>query len=847
MAGIVWRSSWRYLRHRPWQMILAVLGIALGVAVVVAVDLANKSAGRAFQLSMDKVSGRATHQIIGGPTGLDERVYTRLRIEGGVRQSAPVVEGYGKTGDETLHLLGVDPLAEAAVRGHLEGTGNAPIRALLTLPNTVLLADTTARRLDLTVGEYFRLEIAGHRHTLRLAGLLKADAAAAIDELLIADIATAQALTGYLGRLSWIDLVLPEGAPGIALHARIISLLPAGVELVPAKARSVSMAQMTRAFGINLTAMSLLALVVGMFLIYNTIAFSVLQRRRLIGILRILGVTREEIFRVVLGEALAVGLTGTALGLLLGVALGENLVRLVTRTINDLYFVLSVNQLLIAPSSLVKGLLLGLGATAIAALAPAIEAAGTTPHAALSRSILEGGVRSLVPRLALSGVVLALGALLFLWLPSKDIVLGFAGLFMLILGFTLTTPLLVVGMIKLANFLLHLRSGFVGGIPLRLAVRGIHASLSRTGVAIAALMLAVSATVGVGVMIASFRATVDVWLQSSLRADIYVSAPSLISSHIESHLDPKVIERVKQLPGIAEVSSARRVTVEAGLGLTEILALAPAPGRVPRFLLKAGDPQAVWPAFKQNRAVLVSEPYAYHHDVAIGDFIKLRTDAGIQSLPVAGIYYDYGSEQGVVLMPRGLYDRYFHDRSVSSLGVYVAPGVSINAALTAIRAATTASEQNIVVRANRDIRTASLEIFDRTFAITNVLRALAVLVAFVGILSALMALQLERAKELAVLRATGFTPKQIFGVVTLQTGFMGLAAGVIAIPVGLVLALVLIHVINRRAFGWSMQTLVTPEVLLQAVLIAVVAALIAGFYPAWKMGRVSPADALREE
>ncbi len=843
----VWRSSIRSLARHPWQLFLTILGVALGVSVVVAVDLANTSATRAFHLSVDAVTGRATDVIVGGPAGVPENLYRDLRVNVGIETSAPVVDGYGKARGQILHIVGIDPFAAGENAGQISGIGSLAILRLLTQQGALLLSPATARQLHLKIGDRFTLQCAGHLSAAKLVGLLPgSNASASTDGLALSDISSAQEFMGRVGRLNSINLVLPKGNAGTSLRARILSLLPPGIEIVPAQARSNALIQMTRAFRTNLTAMSLLALVVGMFLIYNTITFAVLRRRHLIGTLRVLGVTRREIFGLILGEAAVMGLIGSIAGLILGIILGQGLVHLVTRTINDLYFTVTVNRLMISPTSLLKGVALGLGTTMLAAFVPSLEAAGTSPHAALRRSVVEQRVRALLPRLGLTGVGLAACALLLLLLPSKNLILGFAALFMIIVGLALLTPLAVAAMVTTGSVLLGRGSGPVSGIISRLALRGIIASLSRTGVAIAALMLAVATTVGVGIMVESFRATVQLWLDSTLRADIYVSRPLFDPSHSPPPIDPRIIARIEHTAGILGISRARRVILQTKRGLTQILALDFARGFPPSFRLQSGDARTAWKEFDADRAVLVSEPYAYHNATGTGGRVRLHTDRGDLSLPIVGVFYDYGSEHGLILMHRSLYEHYFNDNSVSSLGLYLQPRASMDQVIEAVRA-TSAGDQAIVVRANRDIRAASLKVFDRTFAITNVLRLLAVLVSIVGILSAFMALQLERAHELAVLRAIGLTPKQVFGLVTVQTGFMGIAAGILALPVGVVLAQLLIHVINRRAFGWSMRMLVEPGVMIEALILAVGAALLAGLYPGWRMARTSQAEALREE
>ena len=254
----------------------------------------------------------------------------------------------------------------------------------------------------------------------------------------------------------------------------------------------------------------------------------------------------------------------------------------------------------------------------------------------------------------------------------------------------------------------------------------------------------------------------------------------------------------------------------------------------------------IWPAFEDGQAVIISEPYAYHHELQVEDCVRLRTERGEHAFPVAGIFTDYGSDQGLVMLSRQTYEQFWDDRGISSLGLYVTPERNVAAMVASLRGLVDA-EQEVLIGSNRALREASLDIFDRTFTITSVLHVLTTAVAFVGVLSALMALQLERERELGVLRAIGFTPRQVWGLITAQTGLMGLVAGLLALPVGMMLASVLVFVINRRSFGWTLQLEIVPNMLLEAVCLALLAALLAGLYPACKMARTSPALALREE
>lgn len=835
MTLLFWKALLRHPLRHPWQLGLAVLGIALGVAVVLAVDLANASARRSFDLAMQRMSGAATHRIVGGSEGVPDALYVQLRVEQGLHPAAPVVTGYlsnaGRPG-QLLQILGIDPFAEAPFRNvavDLAGS-SFDLRALLLDSNAALLPESLGGQVTLQRG--------AQRFTLKSAGTL---VGAELDGLIITDVATAQNLLGLVGRLSHIDLILQEGFPGKQQATQLRASLPPGLRLERPDERRQAIANLSASFSLNLTAMSLLALVVGMFLIYNAITFSIVQRRALLGMLRALGVSRRELFIGVLGEALLLGLAGTLLGGLLGLWLGSGLVHLVSRTINDLYYVLSVREFFIDPSSLAKSAALGVLATLAAAWLPAHEAADAPPGAVLSRAYLESRWRASLPRFLLAGLaLLAAGGLVLLF--SQPLMAGFAGLFLLILGCALLTPPLVAGLVRL-NQPLAARLGLLA----RMANRDVARHLSRTGIAVAALMVAFSATVGVGVMVDSFRGGVAIWINDLLNADLYIAPPGIEDSARRSEaLAPEALAILRNTPGVAAVSTYRGIQIDLDGRPITLIAADLAPAAQAGYRLIDGDTGQAWRAFQTGEAVLISEPLAYRRQLTVGDVLELPTDQGLKTFPIAGVFLDYGSEHGRILLHRPGYERYWHDSATGSAAVFASPDENLPVLRDRLQGQL-AAIQPLLFRSNRDIQSRTLDIFDRTFTITNVLRLLAILVAVVGVLSALLALQLERAREFAVLRATGMTAGEVGGLVSLQTGFIGAAAGLLAIPTGLLLAAVLIFVINRRAFGWSLPFEVNPLLLLETLALAVCAALAAGLYPVWRIARTRPADALRME
>ena len=834
-------------RH-PWMIALSVLGVALGVALVVSIDLANESARRAFSLSSERVTGKASHQIVASTGDLDEAVYRELRIGMGARDVAPVVEGFvriSKDPSRTLQVLGVDALAEAPFRSYTGREAGVDLGLFMARPNTCVIAEDTAIALDVTLGDTLSVLAGGQITVLTLAGVMKADderSAQAMADLMVVDIATAQDLFRMQGYISHVDLIIPDTDEGEDWQQRLAASLPEGVQLMRSSARSSTVAQMTRAFELNLTALSMLAIIVGMFLVYNTMTFSVVQRRWLIGRLRTLGVTRKEIFKSILVEAVFIAIIGTTIGLLLGIVLGQSLVQLVTQTINDLYYVLSVRDITLSPLTLIKGVVLGIGATLIATLAPAREATASSPGTVLRRSVEETQFRRRLPQLVGIGLGLGVVGTLMLLMPGRSIAISYGALFFILVGYALLIPALVdraAGWIRPA-----LASLF--GLTGRMAAGGIRTSLSRTSVAIAALMVAISATIGVGVMVSSFRQTVTVWLDQSLQADIYLSPPSLVMRRVDAVLDDALVQRIKETDLVAEVSTGFQTSAVSNVGRIDLVTFDLASSSLASFNFKEGEASAVWPAFTEEGAILISEPLSYHYNLHAGDVLELDTQRGKQSFNIAGVYFDYGSDLGTALMTRTTFEHYYGPSRVSTMALYLKEGVTPSDAISHLRTLVD-DDQEVFMRANQTLRALSMDVFDRTFTITNVLRLLAIGVAFIGILSALMALQLERARELAVLRATGVTPAQVWRYITLQSGLMGVFAGLLALPLGLILAGVLIFVINKRSFGWTMQVQVSPEVLIQALILALIAALLAAVYPAWKMSKANPSLALREE
>ncbi|MHA7815823.1 MAG: FtsX-like permease family protein [Pseudohaliea sp.] len=836
-------ASLRFYRQHPLQLLLALLGIALGAAVIVAVALATRAATLSFDRSLAALAGPMTHELKAVQGALDESLYRRLRLAPWTPPALPVLRvrltlgessvdessvGANSAGGYRVDLVGIDPFALPPGSG-VPALRGAALSQLLTEPGAVLVPGALAAEAALSPGEPALAQIDGRPVTLRPLGRFKADAGDWLGDALIADIATAQELAGRPGELDRIQLRLDAGEAA-ALRKR----LPAGVVLSRYADQRETFDAMTGAFRTNLTAMSLLAMLVGAFLVYNTMAFAVVQRRATFAVLRMIGTTPRQLFQRLLLEGLALGLAGGLLGLVLGLALGQGLLTLVARTVSDLYVAIEPARPDIAAAELLGALAVTLGAVLAATLAPAREAARTAPATLVQTGgavAAAGSGRAAV----FAGLTLLAGCPLLLAVSERSLLAGFTALFLLIAGYALLCPALLRALLAGLLRAMPRRSG----VASTLALRGVQSALPHTGPAVTALAIAVAATVGVAIMIGSFRGSVAGWLDTTLKGDLYVYREGE-----GAQLAPDWEQRLAALPAVAALSPARQRTVQVDGEPLRVLVLGPTGIAPHSFELVAGPPGATGKTLGAADGVLVSEPLAQRRGLAVGSTVTLASPGGPLSLPVRGVYRDFASSYGAAVLPRALYEAHWPDRAFSSVALTLTAGADPEAARQRIFALGEAAGVTLQVNSNRAIRERSLAIFDRTFVITEVLRALVIIVAFVGILSALMALFLERSREFAVLRATGVTPRQLLSLVLAQAGASGLLAGLLALPLGGALSLLLIDVINRRSFGWSLAMHIDPAIIVHSILLAVAAAALAALWPARRLAGAELREAL---
>jgi putative ABC transport system permease protein len=849
---------WGHIGANKLRSGVTVLAVALGVAIALSVDLANTTAVASFASSVNVISNHINLQVLGVGRGFDERTILRVQNVPGVLYANPAIEDSltvgARAGDsfsgEILRVLGVDLLRPvpgssgilSTPGGVATGTA-APDPWVLVNGHGAFISARVAAKYHWQPGSIISA-LAGDRSVdLRVAAILPPSVAGVDSSVVFVDIATAQEIFGKVGRLDRIDCIVDPARLATTIAA-VRRVLPPGVRAIEPKVRTGEIGRMLRSFELNLAALSYIALLVGMYLIYNTVAISVVQRRPEIGTLRALGVKRGQILRTFLAEGALFGAVGSLLGVVIGSVLATFSVAAVSRTVDTLYVASHADHVVYDPLVLLKAFLIGVVAAVVAALVPALEAAGTRPAITMRAQGYERRLTGLAPRAAIFGLGLLLVAWAATFMPAVgDVPLfGYAAGLLIIFAGSLFAPLAIAGLARLARAVLVSRSA-----PGEIAAANLGSSPVRNSVAVASLMIAIAMTVAVAILIGSFRTTVVAWANDTLKADLFVRPMGLGDASSDATFSPTVASTIGRLPGVASIDVIREISIPfrgriTSLGATNLGDFASR--RTVRFIGRV-DQDALQRGLPGSTNVLISEPFATKFSLDTGDRFTLDTPSGTVTFSVAAVYNDYSSDAGVVLMDLATFRRLYRDSSLTSLAVYARPGTNLVALRNTIERSVL--PLRVDTQTTRELRSLVITIFDRTFAITYALYVISITIAVLGVVSTLFALVLERRREIGLLRYLGLRTRDVRRMVYFEAAFIGLLGGVSGVIVGVLLALLLIFVINRQAFGWLIELHMPYDFLGEAIVLVVIAALVAGIYPAGVAARIRTSEAVRAE
>ncbi|MCW7537628.1 ABC transporter permease [Aquabacterium sp. A7-Y] len=824
MRRLLSTYSWSELRHHPWRHLAAVLAVLLGVALAFSVHLINQSALSEFSAAVRAVNGQPDLELRGPQGGFDEALYEAVAAHPQVAHASPVVEvqSYARRPDGrrvALRVAGIDALVVAPLApALLPQLAENEDRLNLFAPGAISLNAAAQQALGLRPGETVEVQSGLDWVRLRVVGSV----AAAGPALGVMDIAGAQAAFGRLGRLSRIDLQLAAGASSEAVRRTLA--LPPGVQAVGPQDASERISNVSRAYRVNLTVLALVALFTGGFLVFSVLSLSVAKRLQHFALLGVLGLSARERLQLVVAEAALLGGLGSALGLALGTGLAALALRLLAGDLGGGYFpgVAPGLQFSSAAALLYGGL--GVLAALLGGWLPARAAQALAPAQALKGL---GDLQSRRGRRGLGLVLLAGGAALALLPPVGGLPL-FA---------YLSVAALLVGGIACVPDAVALLLAALG--PSRqpqalLAVERARRMRHSATVAVAGVVAALSLAVALTVMVASFRDSVGRWLDAVLPADLYVRTAVDTASAEAVFLAPELVEAVARLDGVERLETLRITSLTLAPTRPGVALIARPLSEPERSLPLTGE---LKPARPGVVGLFVSEAMVDLYGARPGTRLRLPLPGpGGPALEgeVRGIWRDYVRQHGSVVIDSADFVRHTGDTRVNDLSLWLRDGASAAQVQAGIRALGGAAAPLDFASAG-EIRARSLQIFDRSFAVTYWLQAVAVAIGLFGIAASFSAQVLARRKEFGLLRHLGFTRAQVLAVVAGEGAAWTAAGAALGLALGLMVSVVLVHVVNPQSFHWSMDLLL-PWGRLLALCAAVV---LAGSLTAYLAGRAA--------
>jgi putative ABC transport system permease protein len=834
---LFYRLIVRPLRQERLRTTLTVLAVALGVAAVLAIELAGQAAAGSFRSSLETLTGTSNLEV-SASGGVPAEVYARLAALPYPLKLHARIEDYGVIDGavrRAVPIIGIDLISEGVIEKSLR-EGETRAFSDPEVDDAVWLSSD----LGYKSGDRVRLLINDTASDFTVRGVLNDRAGDAV----LMDLAPATRLLRRGGRL---DRILIEAPPSRSIEdweTLLRRSLPPGVAIARQGTQTEGNRRMLESFRWNLRVLSYVSLAVGAFLIYNTISVSIVRRRFEIGILRALGTSRAGILAGILAEACCFGLLGGMVGIVLGRVMSEGAVKMVASTVASLYFSSQPAPISLTWEIALLGIAIGVGISLISALAPAWEASRVSPVEAMARGRREHEIRLHRWKFAAAAVILAVIA----WIASRQSpvngkpVYGYLSALLSIAACALTIPALVSSLSAVtARFARR-----VFGVEALLATRSLAGSLRRTSVLVGALSTAIAVLTAVGIMVGSFRETVVLWMDDILQADLFLSPAVPAGADRHPTMSAEIPIKLAQLPQVDAIDQLRTYEIRYE-GLPATIGGVDARIRQRRIssFLSGATAQQVFHQLIGNEAVVVSEPFANKHGVRAGDILKLGLGGKVGSFRVLDIYYDYSSESGVILMDRGTLFEYLPNNAPTNIAVYLKPGVSLEQGQRAVEGVI--AGRRIAVTRNRTLRDQAIQVFDRTFAITYVLEALAVFVAVTGVGGALLALVIDRRREFGLLRFLGASDRQIRSIILFEAGLLGILANIAGVTLGLILSQLLIYVINKQSFGWTIQFHWPVLVLLSALSIVYAATLLSALYPARIATRLVPIEVIHEE
>jgi putative ABC transport system permease protein len=860
MLGLLRTISWRHVSRHRLRTALTFFGIALGVAVIVAIAIVNRSLTSSFQSTIDQIAGKAVLQVANGESGIAAELFRTIRDTPGVKDAAAAVEGFlpvaGVPG-ERLFVYGVDFLTDFAIREHQFAESDFGFDQALDFiarPNSIALTESLARRLKLPVGSTVTLLTSQGRREFTVRALLKEQGTATVfgGSFALMDLPAAQRVFGKEDKLDIVDLTIEEGERIDEVRERLSARLGGAAQVERPQNRGEQIEQLLTSFRVGLFFVSLIALFVGFFLIYNTVSVSVIQRRKEIGTLRCLGMKRSELLRLILTEALLLALAGSAAGAALGWLLARGALVVVGETVSNLFSLMDLAGGELNGREVLLALGSGTVVALLAALHPAWEAVRVSPLESVQQTGWRpaGRAKKSWPNrvgtlcFALSPILLVIGPAA--GGPVTRFSVGVVGMLVFLLGLAAFCPALIHVAARLFRKT-KLELPGLSWIELRLASDSLFRNPLRSGITVATMVISLAAIFTIAAFVNSVRGSLLAWVDQMVTADLIVSSGARTAGPRNVPLREELTAELKKIPGIKVIDLYRlvRATYRGQPILIESFSARDS-AQVRTLPMAEGDGNRALREMAELKGVIVSESFRSKFGARSGDEVELPTPSGAARFRVLGVYIDYSSDSGSVLLDRALYKKYWKDELLDAFDLWLEPGADQRQVIETIKARH-GEQYQLFISTHGELRDAVVQIMEQSFVVNYAVEIVAIVVAIFSVINTLLASVLDRTREIGVLRAIGATQLQVRRSVIAEAGWMGLFGGVLGLFAGTVMAYHHVVYNTKQLTGWTFQFYYPYDIALLSIVASVLLCILAGFGPAKQAGALPIVSAIGYE
>jgi putative ABC transport system permease protein len=845
MLRLLRTLSWRHVRRHRVRTLLTFLGMMLGVAVIVAIAVVNRTLSRSFQSTIEQVAGRAVLQVSNGESGITEASFPVVRDTPGVQDAAAAVEGFlpvhGAAG-ERLYVYGVDLLTDFAIRDHqfvAAKSGFDLALDFIAAPDSIAITESLARRLNLPLGTKVTLATSRGKQDYTIRALLKEQGTAKVfgGNFALMDLPVAQQALGREGKLDIVDVTVEEGEKVDAVRERLLERLQGSATVERPRKRGEQIELLLTSFRIGLFFVSLIALFVGFFLIYNTVSVSIVQRKREIGTLRCLGMKRGELLRLIIAEALVLALVGSLLGSAFGWLLAQAALLAVGETVANLFSLVELARGSFSLRELGLALASGVAVAVLAALHPALEAIRVSPLENARQTAWSPAFRakkSAATRLGMSALAIA-AILIFVPVPLPGPVakfsLGVAGMLVFLLGLSFLCPMIISYGVQWF-WRSALRLPGLSWVETRLASDSLRRNPVRSGITVATMVISLAAIFTIAAFVNSVRGSLLAWVDQMVTADLIVSSGARTAGPRNVPLREDPLPGLKAIPGVKIVDLYRliRSSYQGRPILIESFS-AHESASVRTLPMASGDGARALREMGEGKGVIVSESFQSKFGKGTGDILELSTPSGRISFSVLGVYVDYSSDAGSVLIDRALYKKYWQDELVDAFDLWLEPQADQQSVVQEIKQRY-GERYQLFISTHSELRKAVVDIMEQSFVVNYAVEIVAVVVAIFSVINTLLASILDRTREIGVLRAIGATQAQIRKIVVMEAGWMGMLGGFLGLFAGTIMSYHHVVYNTKVLTGWTFQFYYPFDVAVLSIVAAVILCLAAGYGPA---------------